>query len=64
MFFAVLVLVADGGFRIQKQKTAIRQRDKNQSLRRKSWPKTFLFLLKGLVGFPWASFVFCNAGSR
>lgn len=28
VFFAVLVLVADGGFRIQKQKTAIRQRDK------------------------------------
>lgn len=66
VFFAVLVLVADGGFRIQKQKTAIRQRDKkNQSLWRKSWPKTFwIFLLKGLVGFLWASFVFCNPSSR
>ena len=28
VFFAVLVLVADGGFRIQKQKTAVRQKNK------------------------------------
>ena len=66
VFFAVLVLVADGGFRIQKQKTAVRQRNKKNKASEESpgLRHSRFFLWKVLWVFLGRFLFFWNPSSR